>query len=140
MNFLLGLIPAPFRLYAELACIALVASLVIGGVAWFSHHERNIGRAQVQTKWDAERVKLQGEVQAQQERNIELERKAELKYTVVAEVRDRFITKTVTEVRNATSSLAVCPVGPDALRMLNAASKCASEDRPASCGAGDEVR
>jgi hypothetical protein len=117
------------------ACALLLAALVVA-VGWFVHHEREIGRAEVQAKWDAERAALQAKVREQQDRNLELQRAAEKRYTVVAEVRDRFITKIVTEVRDATVNLAACRLSPDAVRLLDRAGRCASQDRPASCGAG----
>lgn len=138
MSFLAALIPS--RLVAELIGIAIVCAALIAGVAWFSHHERQIGRDEVTAKWNAEKLALQAQVQQQQDRNLELQRQAEKRYTVQAEVRDRYITRTVTEVRDATVSLAACPVGADAMRLLNDASHCASEDRPAACGAGDPVQ
>lgn len=132
---ILNLIPGG-RIGQAIALAALCAAL-IGGVAWgvHSYNEslREEGRGEVRTA-------MNEQMQAQRDRNIELQRAAEKKYTVAAEVRDRFITRTVTEVRNATVSLASCPVGADAVRLLNNAARCAGEDRPASCGAGDEVQ
>jgi hypothetical protein len=52
----LDLIPAPYRLAAELAIVVAMT----GGAAWFVHHERALGRdegrAEVQTKWDRARA------------------------------------------------------------------------------------
>lgn len=53
--------------------------------------------------------------------------------------RDRFITKTVKEIERVTEPLASCPVPADAIRLLNDASRCAREDRSASCGADSSV-
>lgn len=126
MSFLSALVPS--RLVAELIGIAIVCAALIAGVAWFSHHERQIGRDEVTAKWTAEKLALQSEVQQQQDRNLELQRQAEKRYTVQAEVRDRYITRTVTEVRDATVSLASCPVPAPARQLLNDAAACASDD------------
>mgnify|MGYP001573557562 CR=1 FL=1 len=74
------------------------------------------------------------------DKDRDLQRAAELRYTVKAETRDRFITKTLTEVRYVTQHLVSCPLGAPAVRVLNDAAACAREDRPASCGAGEPVR
>lgn len=128
----------------ELAAIKGVAAVALiaggaAGFAWFVHHERDIGRAEIQAKWNAERVALQAEVQSQRERNLDLQRAAEKHYTVVTEVRDRFITKIVTEVKDATANLAACPLGADAIRLLDDASRCARADSAAACGSGGAV-
>lgn len=130
----LALIPLRAWLAAGIALALFI------GAGWFGAHERNVGRAQVQVQWDAERARLQAQIAAQNERNIELQRQAEKRYTVQAQTRDRVITQTITEVRNATVSLASCPVPAGAISLLNAASRCASEDSAAACGAGDAVQ
>lgn len=122
-----------------LAAVALIAGAA-AGLSWFVHHERDVGRAEVQAKWDTERAQLRQQVADQQARNRDLQRAAELRYTVVAQVRDRFITKTVVEVRNATDNLAACRLSADAVRLLDNASHCAGEDRAASCGADAGVQ
>ena len=45
---------SPYRLYAEIAAVALAASAVAGASAWVMHHERDIGRKEVQAKWDSD--------------------------------------------------------------------------------------
>lgn len=76
----------------------------------------------------------------QAQSNRDLQRAAELRYTVQAGVREEFITQTVTEVRYVTNHLAACPVGPAGVLRLNAAAQCAREDRPAACGPGEPLR
>jgi hypothetical protein len=44
----------PLRAWAYVGCVIFVCMLG----AWFVSHERDIGRAEVQTKWDAERDAL----------------------------------------------------------------------------------
>lgn len=119
--------------------LAAIGSLTAVYVGW-EHHERGIGRAEVKAKWDQERAELKAQVQDQRDKNLALQRQAEKQYTVQAETRDRFITRIVTEIRYATQSLAACPVPDSAVRLLNDASRCASEDSAAACSAGDAVR
>ena len=79
-------------------------------------------------------------MRAQAERNRDLQRSAELRYTVQQGVRDRYIVKTIKEVRDATVPLAACPVPAPAVRLLNDAADCARGDSPSACGAGEPVR
>lgn len=115
---------------------ALALALVIGvpiAVGRYNESLREDGRAEVR-----EQARAVAEEQAT--RNRELQRAAELRYTVAAETRDRYITKTVTEVRYATENLAACVLRPDAVRLLNDAASCARGDSPAACGADQPVR
>jgi arginine exporter protein ArgO len=117
-----------------------IKAVVLGGVAlllWaaLAHHNESMreqGRVEVreQTRQAAE---------AQATRNRELQRAAELRYTVQAEARERVIVETVTEVRYATQSLAACPVPADAVRLFNHAAGCTRTDLAAPCGAGQPV-
>jgi hypothetical protein len=77
---------------------------------------------------------------AQAERNRELQRAAEVRYTVQQGVRDHYIVKTIKEVRNATDPLAACPVPAPAIGLLNDAADCARGDSPSACGADESVR
>jgi hypothetical protein len=45
-------IPEPFKLYAEIGTVVLVGAMVGGWTARAVHHERDIGRHEVQQKWD----------------------------------------------------------------------------------------
>lgn len=126
--------------YLRIGAAVLALAILTAAAGWFVHHERDVGRAQVQAKWDAERVALQTEVQTQKDKNIGLQHAAELHYTVQAQTRDRVITKIVTEVRDATKDLAACPVPEPARELLNDAGRCASTDSAAACGAGDPVQ
>ena len=126
-------------IYAR-AAIVLASVLLVLGIGWKVHRAGVVsGRTEVQAKWDADRVKLQAAVHAQEVRNRELQRAAEKRYTVQAGVRDRFMTQTITEVRYAAAPLASCPV-PELVRLyLNAASGCARGDSAAPCGDGKPV-
>ena len=126
-------------LYARLALLAAAVLLVLG-IGWKVRHAGYVaGKAEVRQQWDAERVRLQAEMQAQLERNRELQRAAERNYVVQAGVRDRVITETITEIRYAAAPMAACPV-PEPVRLrLNAAAACARGDRSAACDADKPV-
>lgn len=114
---------------------AVGVALVVGVpilIGRYNESLREDGRAEV-------REEMRQVAEEQTARNRELQRAAELRYTVVAETRDRFITKTVKEVHYAAAPLAACPV-PDAVRLrINAASACARDDSGAACAADDGV-
>jgi hypothetical protein len=106
-----------------LAALALIGILTLGYFGWRGN-QREIGRQEA-------RAELKAAAEAQTRRMYELQRAAEKRYTVQAEARERFIVTTVTEIRDATASLAACPLGP-AVRLLNDAAHCANS--PAACG------
>ena len=66
---MINLIPGPFKLYAEIAIVITAASAVAGASAWVMHHERDIGRKEVQAKWDADTIKRQAIANAAQNAN-----------------------------------------------------------------------
>lgn len=74
----------------------------------------------------------------QAERMRELQRAAELRYTVQAETRDRFIVTTVKEIRHDTENLAACVLTPAARQRLLDAAACA--DSASACGASEPLR
>ena len=117
--------------YWRIAAAAVLALALIAAYFGWRGAQREHGREEVRAEWAAERAALAAEVQAQAERNRDLQRQSEKRYTVQAEVRERFITKTITEVRHATAALAACPVPDGARVQLNAAASCARGD-PAS--------
>jgi hypothetical protein len=133
---LLALIPFPYRLLA----LALLAAALYGAgvVTGLRHGEAQ--REALQARWDAERQALATRVATQQADNAKRAADAMSQYTPQVQVRDRFIAQTITEIKHVTDPLASCPVPPDAVRMLNRAGDCAREDRPAACGADDQVR
>jgi uncharacterized protein HemX len=114
--------------------LAVMALLVVLTLAYFGWRgqQREIGRQEV-------RAELATAAEAQTARNRDLQRAAELRYTVTAQAREVFITRTTQEVRRVSKSLAACPVPVDAVRLLNAAAACARGDPAAACGAGDVV-
>ena len=91
------------------------------------------GKTTVRAEWAAERVEMERQAQAQAQRNRDLQRAAELRYTVQAGVREEFIGYTITEVRHAAAPLAACLVPADAIRLFNRAAECARSDSPSPC-------
>jgi Tfp pilus assembly protein PilE len=117
----------------KLAIAAAVLAVMTAAYFGWRGQQREIGRQEV-------RAELAAAMKAQTERNRELQRAAEKQYTVQAGVRDRYIVKTITEVRHATESLAACPVPAAAVGLLNDAADCARGDSPSACGTGEPVR
>lgn len=116
------------RLYAY----AGIAVAAVAGYFWWAHR--------VETKaLEGERARVEHQAELQRTANRARSRDAEQRQAWQAVYRDKFITKTLTEIRYVTQNLAACVLDPRAVRMLNDTAKCASEDRPASCGAGDAV-
>lgn len=115
-----------------IAAALLCAALIFGWSRLTAHYEdRGYQRRVAEDREAAE---------AQTARNRDLQRAAEKRYVVEAGVRDRFITKTVREIRYVAAPLATCPV-PDAARgMLNDAAACARGDSPSACGADGKLR
>lgn len=122
-------------LLANWKLIAVVAALA-GAFFYVKHLERRAdaaGYARSQAEYAAA-------AELQRETNRGRAHDAEVKQANQTVYRDRFITKTVKEIQYVTRELASCPVPPAAVRLLNDAAKCASEDRPAACGSDDGVR
>lgn len=117
------------RLYAYAAALALA----VAGYFWWQHRVEE--KALI-----AERARVEHQAEVQRTANRSRSYDAEQRQAAQTVYRDKFITKTLTEIRYVTQNLAACVLEPDAVRMLNDASKCASEDRPSACAAGDAVR
>jgi hypothetical protein len=118
-------------LYRAIAAAALLAVLTAAYFGW-RDQQRDIGRQEV-------RAELKAQAEAQTARNRELQRAAEIRYTVTSQVREKWFVATVKEIRDASESLAACPVPDDVRRLLNAAAACARGDSPAADCAADEV-
>lgn len=112
----------------------LVALLAAGAFGWsrLTAHYEGVGYARAQAEATAV-------AEAQAQRNKDLQRAAELRYTVQAGVREEFIVTTVKELAHETADLASCRLSPGARRLLNDAAECARADRPAACGAGEPL-
>lgn len=137
MNPLAFLNPYRWLIYG-----GLVLAVVFGGAVLkhrYDEEQRDIGRAEVQAKWDTAKAATAKVVEDQRARNIELQRAAEKKYVVTQKAQDHYFTKTITEIRYAAAPLASCPVPPELVRLLNNSAKCASGDSPASCGTDGKV-
>lgn len=117
----------------RLLAYGLLAAAAVAGYLWWEHRTEQAGAL-------AERQRLEAVADLQREANRDRSRIADQGYADRTVYRDRFITQTITEVRHETAGLALCPLSARAVRLLNAAADCASEDRPAACGAGDGVR
>lgn len=95
------------------------------------------GGASVRANFEAYKLATQQQAELQRESNRGRTYQAEQKEAAQTIYRDRYITRIVKEIDRAAQDLATCPVPPAVGRLLNDAARCASEDRPASCGAGD---
>jgi hypothetical protein len=120
-------------IWAKLASLCILVLAILAGLwkVWHTADAAGYARAQAEA---------QVVVTEQAQRNAELMRAAELRYTVMQPVRDVYITKTIREIRDATQNLAACVLEPRALSMLHDAAKCASGDSAAACGSGDGLR
>jgi hypothetical protein len=116
------------RLYAY----AGIAVAAVAGYFWWAHR--------VETEaLEGERARVEHQAEVQRTANRSRSHEAESRQAAQTIYRDRFITKTLTEIRYVTQNLAACTVSPDAARLLNAAAECARQDRPGSCPADDAV-
>ena len=105
--------------------------IVVGALAaigWFSHSRYEAG-------YEAHRIESEAAAERQREANRSTAREAEEKEAVKTVYRDRYIIKTVTEIRDAAQSLAACPVPLPVVGMLNRAAECAANPGAATCGA-----
>lgn len=113
-----------------LAGSVIAAGLIGGTTAW-----------KVQSwRFAAKEAKAVAAVAEWEQKNRDLQRSAEKRYTVVQGIRDRFIVQTIREIRHAAAPLASCPVPEPARGLLNDAADCARGDSPSACGADDGVR
>lgn len=132
----LNLIPAQYRLAGEAILASVLVFSIVFGLGMFMRHERQIGRAEIQAKFDAYKVAQERAAQQQAEINRDLQRAAEKRYVVQEGIRDHYIVQTITEVRHETDNLAACKLTDGARRLLDNAGACAREDSAAACGAG----
>jgi len=117
-------------LTAKLIALGVLVLALVAG-AWKIHHAIDkAGYTRAQAEYQAA-------AELRRESNRGRSRAAEEKQAVQTVYRDRYITRTTKEIDHAAKDLARCPVPAAAVRVLNDAARCANEDRPASCGAGD---
>lgn len=93
-----------------------------------------------QRGYDRRAAEDRAAMEDQAARNRDLQRASELRYTVVAAARDRFIVQTITEIRHETDNLAACVLTPAAAERLRNAAQCARGDSAAACGPDQPVR
>lgn len=115
---------------------AVVLLVALAGSHWWAHSR---GAAGVQSKFDAHVAATEKAAGDQREANRGRAVEVEERIVTQTVYRDRYITKTAKEIERVTQPLASCPVPADAVRLFNDAARCAREDRPASCGADDDL-
>lgn len=119
-------------LTAKLVALGLVVLALLAGGWKFWHSAGRAGYTRAQAEYQAA-------AEFQRESNRGRARQAEEKQATQTVYRDRYIYRTTKELDHASQDLDRCPVPPVAMRLLNDAARCAEQDRPASCGAGDGV-
>jgi hypothetical protein len=73
-------------LYIRIVLALAIAAALIGGYFTWEHHERNIGRAEIQKLWDADRVQWQAALDKQKAAAV-MQLAAETKKAIEAEQR-----------------------------------------------------
>lgn len=109
-------------LTSKLVALGLLVLAITAGVWKIWHTADKAGYERSQAEYSAAAEK-------QREANRTTAQKAEKKESARVVYRDRIITKTITEVRNAAAPLAACPLPAGARLMLNDAAKHARENR-----------
>lgn len=102
---LLDLLP----LWAKLAILAAIAAVLAGAGAMFVHHERDIGRADVQAKWDAAKV-------AQQQALIAAQSAAAAKTLALQQEKDEAVNAAAQREKKLRSDLAAARATGNGLR------------------------
>lgn len=123
-------------IYARLVLAGLVLAGIAAGLWW---DRQRLARADAEG-YERRRVEEMVAAELQRESNRAAAREAEATYTAAAQVRERIIVETITEVRHATAPVADCVLPADARQLLNDAASRAGEDRPAPGGAGLGLR
>ncbi|MGB3068432.1 MAG: hypothetical protein WBC18_07790 [Ottowia sp.] len=119
-------------LTAKLLALGLIVLAIAAGV-W------KIWRTADQAGYDRSQREYQAAAELQREANRGAAHKADKKEAIRVVYRDRVITKTITEVRDASAPLASCPLPTDTIRLLNNAAKCAREGGSATCALDDAL-
>lgn len=118
---------------ARVGLALATAVAVFGGYLWWENHvekrgaleERARGEHAAEMQRTANRSRSQDIERSQSERTV---------------YRDRFIDRTIIEVRDAAPNLDACVLNPDTVRLLNAGAECARDDRGAACGPDGALR
>lgn len=109
-------------LTSKLVALGLIALALAAGVWKLWHTADKAGYERSQREYQAAAEK-------QREANRFTAHAAEKKESARVVYRDRVITKTITEVRDASAPLASCPLPADTIRLLNDAAQRARENR-----------
>jgi len=88
--------------WVKLAIVAAAVSALVGGVAWLAHGQREIGRAEVQAKWDAQTAEREKAAREASEEN----RRIEMKRASLAKEIDHAVTAENSTVRTALAAAA----------------------------------
>jgi hypothetical protein len=121
--------------YRWIALAVLIAALAIGIPLAIHHHDAKQQDIGYQKRAAEDKAAADKQTAA----NLDLQRAAEKHYTVQRDSQDHYFTTTVKEVIHDAAPLAVCPLGPELVRVLNDANHCASADPGPTCGALGEV-
>lgn len=117
----------------RLAAYALGVAALIAAYFWWESHVEKRGALEERAK---------GEHAAEMQRTANRSRSQDIERSQAERTvyRDRFIDRTIVEVRDAAKNLDACVLTLPTVRMLNDAAQCARNDRPAACGADGSVR
>ncbi|WP_431107563.1 hypothetical protein [Variovorax paradoxus] len=113
-------------LSAKLVALGLIVLALVAGF-WKLWHTADRGG------YERSQAEYQARAELQRETNRGRARVAEEKHAAQTVHRDRFISKTVKEIRDVPSDGTGCLVAPRVVRLLNDAAACAREDRPSAC-------
>ena len=119
-------------LTAKLVALGVIALALVAGF-WKLWHTAD------RSGYERSQAEYQARAELQRETNRGRARVAEEKHAAQAVYRDRFITKTVKEIRDVPTDGTGCLVAPRVVRLLNDAAACAREDRPSACSVHESV-
>lgn len=108
---------------SKLVALGLIVLALVAGVWKLWHTADKAG-------YDRAQAGYQAAAEKQREANRLTAGKVEKKESVRVVYRDRVITKTITEIRDATAPLATCPIPAAARILLNDAAREARENTP----------
>lgn len=103
--------PLPLSLELKAAGCLLAVAGIVGAVAWAAHHERQIGAANVQSKWDAQKLIDEQAAEAQRESQRLRAQAAASTYEAQRAAIAARLTKPSPEVANALHA-PICPPQP----------------------------
>ena len=116
---------------------ALILAALVAAIGFAIDHLDN---SRQQIGYDRAQAEYTANAEKQRTTNQDTARAVEVRYVDREVVRLEYITKIEKELQHETQNLAACTVTDGAVRLLNDARDCASQDRPTPCGAGEQVR